>query len=804
MERLKTMSEKLKPKLKEKNWSKELEKPIYESWKRSKCYKFDKRTKKPIYSIDTPPPYINTPVHIGQATTYILMDMFARFKRMTNYEVLFPLGLDKNGLPIEIATEKKFGIKLIETPREKFLLYCKKLLDEAGSVTTDSFLRLGISFNSYEKGNSVGEVYETDSKDYRTLTQNTFLDLWNKSLIYEDERITNWDPELQTTIADSEIEYKDLASTFNDIKFKVKETGEWIVIGTTRPELVCTCGMVVFNPKDKRYKYLQGKTAVTPLFKREVPIKAHPLAEIDKGTGLVMMCSAGDLSDIRFFREMNLDPIIAIEKDGTMNHHADFLKGLKVKEARQKMIEELKKNNLLVKQTQTTHRTPVSERSGAEIEFIEMKEFYLKQLNVKKKLKEIAQKPHFYEENSRRVLLDWIDSLATDWPISRRRYYATEIPLWYCKDCEHIIVPKKGKYYQPWKQKPPQKNCPKCKSKEFVGEIRVFDTWFDSSISPLYILMYERDKAFFKKSSPCSLRPQGKEISRTWLYYTLLKCYLLTGKPIFKDVWINHHIVDEKGYKMSKSRGNVINPREVLDNFGAEPFRLWAAVEGNLTKTDFRCSFDRIDGAGKTLTKLWNITRFISMFPEKKSTKLTNLDKWIINEMNELISFSKNQYEQYNFHDPAINIKHFIWETFASHYMELVKNRAYNSTKEFTKQEQDSACYTLHYCLDNLLKLLAPITPMITYKIYKNLRKKDIHFERFPAESKKYKTLFSTKDIELLNSEIWKAKKDRGISLKEEIKSLTVPNKLKSIKKDLVMTHNAKELKFGNELSISF
>lgn len=794
----------MEPKLKEKNWSKELEKPIYESWKESKCYKFNKHTKKPIYSIDTPPPYINTPVHIGQATTYILMDMFARFRRMTNYEVLFPLGLDKNGLPIEIATEKKFGINLTETPREKFLLYCKKLLDEAGSVTTDSFLRLGISFNSYEKGNSVGEIYETDSKDYRALTQNTFIDLWNKSLIYEDERITNWDPELQTTIADSEIEYKDLASTFNDIKFKVKETGEWIVIGTTRPELVCTCGMVVFNPKDKRYNHLQGKTAVTPLFKREVPIKAHPLAEIDKGTGLVMMCSAGDLSDIRFFREMNLDPIIAIEKDGTMNHHADFLKGLKVKEARQKMIEELKKNNLLVKQTQTTHRTPVSERSGAEIEFIEMKEFYLKQLNVKKKLKEIAQKPHFYEESSRRILLDWIDSLATDWPISRRRYYATEIPLWYCKDCEYIIVPKKGKYYQPWKQKPPQKNCSKCKSKEFIGETRVFDTWFDSSISPLYILMYERDKAFFKKSSPCSLRPQGKEISRTWLYYTLLKCYLLTGKPIFKDVWINYHIVDERGYKMSKSKGNVIDPREVLDKFGAEPFRLWAAVEGNLTKTDFRCSFDRIEGAGKTLTKLWNIARFISMFPEKKSTKLTDLDKWIINEMNELIIFSKNQYEQYNFHDPAINIKHFIWETFASHYMELVKNRAYNSTKEFTKQEQDSACYTLHYCLDNILKLLAPITPIITYKIYKNLRKKDIHFERFPAESKKYKTLFSTKDIELLNSEIWKAKKDKGISLKEEIKSLTIPNKLKSIKKDLVMTHNAKELKFGNKLNISF
>jgi len=794
----------MEPKLKEKNWGKELEKPIYESWKKSKCYKFNKHTKKPIYSIDTPPPYINTPVHIGQATTYILMDMFARFKRMTNYEVLFPLGLDKNGLPIEIATEKKFGINLTETPREKFLLYCKKLLDEAGSVTIDSFLRLGISFNSYEKGNSIGEIYETDSKDYRVLTQNTFIDLWNKNLIYEDERITNWDPELQTSIADSEIEYKDLASTFNDIKFKVKETGEWIVIGTTRPELVCTCGMVVFNPKDERYKRLQGKTAVTPLFKREVPIKAHPLAEIDKGTGLVMMCSAGDLSDIRFFREMNLDPIIAIEKDGTMNHHADFLEGLKVKEARQKIIEELKKNNLLVKQTQTTHRTPVSERSGAEIEFIEMKEFYLKQLNVKKKLKEIAQKPHFYEESSRRILLDWIDSLATDWPISRRRYYATEIPLWYCKDCGYIIVPKKGKYYQPWKQKPPQKNCPKCRSKKFIGETRVFDTWFDSSISPLYILMYERDKAFFKKSSPCSLRPQGKEISRTWLYYTLLKCYLLTGKPIFKDVWINYHIVDEKGYKMSKSKGNVIDPREVLDNFGAESFRLWAAVEGNLTKTDFRCSFDRIEGAGKTLTKLWNLAKFISMFPEKKSTNLTELDRWIISEMNKLIIFSKKHYEKYNFHDPAIKIRHFIWETFASHYMELAKNRTYNSTKYFTKQEQDSACYTLHYCLDNLLKLLAPIIPMLAYKIYKDLRKRDIHFEKFPTDTKEYKVAFSTKDIEELNRKIWKSKRDKGLSLRDEIKLLCVLKKFKNIEKDLVKTHNAKELKFGNELNISF
>jgi len=278
----------LKPRIKENKWEKELEKPIYELWKKNKSYKYNSKSKRPIYSIDTPPPYINTPVHIAQATTYVIMDMFARFKRMTGHEVIFPLGLDKNGLPIEVATEKKFNINLVETPREKFIEYCKRLLDECGSLTKDSFLRLGVGFNSFEEGKEVGDVYETDSEDYRILTQSTFIDLWNKGLIYEDTRINNWDTKLQTTIADSEIEYMNLPSVFYDVIFKVKETEEEIVIGTTRPELICACGAVIFNPEDVRYKHLAGKTAITPVYEKEIPIKAHPLAEINKGTGLVI------------------------------------------------------------------------------------------------------------------------------------------------------------------------------------------------------------------------------------------------------------------------------------------------------------------------------------------------------------------------------------------------------------------------------------------------------------------------------------------------------------------------------------
>jgi len=796
----------MKPKLQGKRWSKDFEKPIYQLWKSKNVYKFDIKSKKPVYSIDTPPPYVNTPVHIGQATTYVLMDFFARFRRMTGWNVLFPLGLDRNGLPIEMAAEEKFKVKLTNLPREKALALCESILKKASMASIDTFLRAGISFNSWTMGTRIGDMYYTDSPDYRSLTQDTFIDLWNKGLIYEDNRTTNFCPGCQTTIADAEVEYADLPTTFNEIIFRVKETGEQIIIGTTRPELICTIGMVIYNPADTRYQHLEGKTAIAPIFNKEVPIKAHPAAEMEKGTGIMMMCSFGDLTDIRFFREMKLKPVIAINKDGTMNENAGFLKGMKIEEARKKMIKTLKNKNLLVKQTKTMHRTPICERSKDPIEFIAMPEFYLKQLVYKPRMRIFADKINFFAPRSRQIMLDWIDSLSTDWPISRRRFYATEIPLWYCKKCNEPILPPKGRYYRPWKEKPPKEvaKCPKCGNTEFRGETRVFDTWFDSSISPLYILKWSRDDKFFNKHKPCTLRPQGKEIIRTWLYYTVLKNYLLTNECIFRDVWINYHIVDEKGKKMSKSKGNVIDPKEVLNRFGAEPFRLWAAIEGNLTKKDFRCSFERIHGVEKTLTKLWNIARFISMFSEtKKPRKLCALDEWILYELSRLVSYSRKHYENYDFHNPAVRIKHFIWETFASHYIEMVKNRAYNQEGRFSREEQESALYTLHHCLDIILKLFAPIIPFITYRIYKDLHGKDIHFEEFPEPEKIAKPEFSTDALITLNSTIWKKKKDKCLSLKAETKSLAIPYEFKSIEKDIIVAHNVRNIKYSKTLAVS-
>src|SRR3989338_7626715 len=301
-----------KSKIKQKTWEHDIELLMFEKWQEEKLYKFDKKSKKPLYSIDTPPPYVNTPIHIGHAYTYTWQDMMARSRRMLGFNVLFPMGLDKNGLPIEVMAEKIFKIVMHETPREEFILKCKKMLEEAGDASLDSFKKLGLSCNDWKIDYDIGGRYDTDDPEYRKLTQETFIELWKKGLIYEDLKPTNYCSICRTAIADAEVEYKEGKTSLNFIKFKVKETDEDILIATTRPELLCSCKIILFNPDDKRYKKLEGKTAVVPIFVHEVKIKSHPYAKLDFGSGLVMLCSFGDFSDVRLLRELSIEPTYAI------------------------------------------------------------------------------------------------------------------------------------------------------------------------------------------------------------------------------------------------------------------------------------------------------------------------------------------------------------------------------------------------------------------------------------------------------------------------------------------------------------
>jgi valyl-tRNA synthetase len=769
--------------IEEKKWDKSFEEEIINSWQEKNLYKFNKNTIKKIYSIDTPPPYINTPIHIGHAYTYTQMDIIARYNRMKGYEVLFPLGLDCNGLPIELQTEKIFNIKIHDVSRQEFVKKCKEMIDDAGEISTNGLKRMGIGFNSFVENNEIGSKYRTDSDEYRSFTQKTFKILWDNGLVYEDDKVTNYCPICQTTIANSEIEYKTGKTFLNDLIFVVKETKEKMIISTTRPELLCSCQAIIFNPKDDRYKHLKNKTAIIPIFNREVKIIPHPSADIKFGSGLVMICSFGDTTDIRLFIELNLTPIFSIDKYGKMNENAGKYNGLRVKVARRQIIADLKEKELLKDQKEIDHRYPICERSKNPIEFIAMKEFYVKQLSNVKDIEKLSNEMEFYSPESKQLLLDWLKAINIDWPVSRRRYYATEIPIWYCNKCNYIYVNNTNKYLKPWIDPCPLKKCPECSNTVWKGETRIFDTWFDSSISNLFISKYFDNKEFFNKVYPNTLRPQGKEIVRTWLYYTMLRNFQLTKKPAFQKVWIHKHVVDEKGYKMSKSKGNGIDPRDLIKEYGSENVRIWTVLEGDITKGDIRCSYERIKGSSKFNSKIWNIARFISGFSKKnKPTKLELSDEWILNELNSLIIKIDENFSKFDFNSAAKLIREFVWNTYASNYIEMVKKRAY--------QENDSALYTIYESFKKILLILAPIIPVITEKLYSELfeNKNSIHLQSFPISGETKLSKLTLKLMEF-NSNIWSIKQKKGNSLKESI-NIKIPEELIGFKKDLINMHN--------------
>jgi valyl-tRNA synthetase len=408
----------------------------------------------------------------------------------------------------------------------------------------------------------------------------------------------------------------------------------------------------------------------------------------------------------------------------------------------------------------------------------------------------------FHPPESKQILVSWINSVKVDWPVSRRRYYGTEIPLWYCLNCGKPVTPPPGQYYQPWKDQPPLRQCPHCgERKGFRGEERTFDTWFDSGISQLQIMRYLRDEGFFNKLFPCSIRPQGKDIVRTWCYYSILRTYQLLEKPAFEKVWISGHVMDDKGERMSKSRGNVIWPTPLIEKYGADAVRLWGCLEARLG-SDIRFSEARLSGARGFLTKLWNISKFISTFPipDKKETELLAADRWILAELNQMISESGKGYDRLDFNIPATRIRNFTWETFASHYLEMVKARAYNKGSTYSDKQQKGAWYSLHQCLEKILRLIAPICPFITEEIYHGIYspKASIHLQPMPKPERELETSLTaqTSLIEAANSVIWKAKKDRKLSLNSPVKNLHLPEELEPFRDDLKTMHNAEKISF--------
>ena len=782
------------PKIETKSWNPMLEKEILRKWENEDIYTFSTTSETGSFVIDSPPPYPSgRPWHIGAAAHYAQIDMIARFARMSGYNVMFPIGIDRNGLPVEIYTEKKHKIRMRKMKREAFLDLCRVALDDLEAEMIQIMKNMGLSCN-------FKQYYRTDSDEFRALTQNTFIDLWKRHLVYLATRPNNYCSDCGTTIADAEIIYEDLPTKLVYMNFTVKETSEKLVIASTRPELLFACQCIIVNPKDGRYLQFHRKHVEIPIFGREVKILPHHSAKPEFGSGVVMVCSYGDQNDVQLFRELGLKEIVAINENGITTPAAGPYSNLTLKEARAKIIEDLNTAGLIDRVEDIVHRTPLCERSKTSIEIIPMEDYYLKQLEYIPKLKDLAEEITFYPPMHKQILINWLNSVSIDWPISRRRFYGTEIPIWYCNNCRTPNLPDStitDKYYRPWKEKPPFEKCIQCDCTEFTGEDRIFDTWMDSSITPLFISKYKRDQKLYNHLYPTNIRPQAKDIIRTWLYYSMLRCFQLTDKVPWSSAWIMGYGVDEKGEKMSKSKGNVIDPFPIIHHYGADAFRFWSASEGSLGH-DFRCSEQRIAGSKNFLSKLWNIGRFISSFDILAETpaQLFATDEWIISELSILIEDCKKGYNDFNFFVPSNAIREFTRNLFAAHYIEMVKARAYNQEDSIGHK---SAIFTLHLCLSTILLLLAPICPFITEELWTKIYSaKSIHVQHLPDfsqgdyhELSKYTGLITD-----FNSKVWNKKKEtisektgKPLSLKDPLE-ISIPTELNLFKKDLGLMHS--------------
>jgi valyl-tRNA synthetase len=777
--------------IEEKRWNSANEVKIRQKWDSARIENTIITRGQVPFVIDTPPPYPSgRPWHIGAAAHYAQIDMIARSARMSGFNVLFPIGIDRNGLPIEIYTEKKYKIRMRKTDRRKFLELCKSALDELEQEMIEIMKSIGLSadFRNY---------YRTDSNKFRALTQSTFIDLWNREMIYIANRPNNLCPDCGTTIADAEIVYEEVPTKLVYMNFRTRDETKGIVVASTRPELLFACQAVIVNPNDDRYTEIIGKRVSIPLFDKQVPVYAHHSARPEFGTGAVMVCSYGDQNDVSLFRELGLKEIVATDIYGRTTAEAGHYASLSIQEARARVISDLKTNGFLQKTEDIMHRTPLCERSKTPVEIVPLQDYYLKQIDYVPQLKQLAAHIRFYPDIHRQILMNWLDSIATDWPISRRRYYGTEIPIWYCVNCNYPNLPPPGKYYRPWEEDPPFDKCISCGAGKFVGEDRTFDTWMDSSLTPIYISKYGESEGI-SHPYPSSIRPQAKDIVRTWLYYSMLRCIQLTGKLPWSKAWIMGFGVDERGEKMSKSRGNVMDPSPIINTYGADAFRFWSASECNLGY-DFRCSEQKISIAKNFLSKLWNVARFISTFDNltEKPTALAPSDMWLLGELQKLVEECKKGYSDFNFFIPSNAIREFTWNVFAAHYIEMVKWRAY---LDDSSQSRLSAIYTLHESMTTILTLLAPICPYITEEIwtimYSNVNE-SIHFCKLPEVEGDYaKYSKYTQLIINFNSMVWNRKKSyvspetgKPLSLKDPIE-LAIPENLLLFEEDLMMMHN--------------
>ncbi|MEW6407370.1 MAG: valine--tRNA ligase [Patescibacteria group bacterium] len=769
-------------------------------WEREQIYKFDEKSKKPIYSVDTPPPYVSAEhLHLGHIMSYSQAEFVVRFKRMQGFSVFYPMGFDDNGLPTERYVEKKYNLDKSKIERAEFIKKCLLETKLGAQNYKKLWTSLGISCDW-------SKTYSTINPHCQKISQWSFLDLYKKGKLVRREEPIHWCPKCQTALAQADLEDKEEEGLISEIEFQIE--GKPYFVATTRPELLAACVALFFHPKDSRYQHLKNKKAIVPIFNYEVPILSDLSVDKDFGTGLMMVCTWGDIEDIKKWKKYDLLHRPAITSKGTLSSLAKKYQGQNIQKARENILSDFKKIGKLKKQEKITHTLNIHERCGTPAEFVLTRQWFISLLENKEKFLARGRKLRWFPDHMRSRYNDWVKTLAWDWCISRQRYYGVPFPVWYCKKCQKAILPKEEEDLpvDPREEEPKIKKCPKCGSKEFVGEKDAMDTWMTSSMTPLIGARLVKNDKMQKKLYPATLRPQAFEIIRTWLFYTVVKSLYHHNSLPFFDVMISGHGLDEKGRKISKRLKNYIEPQKILSECGADAIRYWAT--GATLGENMRFSPEEIKKGKRLVVKIWNASRFCFLHlrnftPAKNFTPKDFCDRWILDGLQKTIGAATKFFENYEYSKARRIIEDFFWHDFCDRYLEFVKYRLYTDSSRAVilkprfigaeespgfqaSQNLDSAKNTLYLVLLTILKLYAPILPFITEEIYqlyfKKIEKvKSIHLTLWPKVDKgffwpeKEKVEFSK--VLAAADAIRKCKTEKGISLGKEIESFKVSDK---------------------------
>jgi valyl-tRNA synthetase len=739
-------------------------------WESDGTYRFDRRhPRNDVYSVDTPPPTVSGSLHVGHVFSYTHTDLIARFQRMRGKAVFYPMGWDDNGLPTERRVQNFYGVRCepslpydpaftppekpgkqpISVSRPNFVELCQRLTAEDEKAFEHLWRHLGLSVDW-------SMTYATIDRRAQRASQASFLRLLERGIAYQLEAPTLWDVDFRTAVAQAELEDREQPGAYHRIRFHAP-AGVPVEIETTRPELLPACVALVAHPGDERYRPLFGTQVATPLFGVSVPVRPHPLADPEKGSGIAMICTFGDLTDVTWWRELGLPVRAVLLPNGalkpltwgtagwessdaaTAQRAYDQLAGLSASKARLRIVELLRESTDLVGEPRAiTHPVKFYEKGDRPLEIITSRQWFIKTMEYREELIARGRDLQWHPDYMRHRFENWVNGLAGDWCISRQRFFGVPFPLWYPVredgdvDYGRPLIPDAARLpIDPSTDVPDgYDGAQRGRPKGFVGDADVMDTWATSSLTPQIAGGWLDDPDLFARVFPMDLRPQGHDIIRTWLFTTVLRSHLEHQSLPWRHAAVSGFIVDPDRKKMSKSKGNVVTPMAVLEQYGSDGVRYWAAS----ARPGGDATFDPNDPGqmriGRRLAiKILNAARFALLQAEPRGAIVEPLDRGMLTSLSQLVREATDSLDAYDYARVLERTERFFW-TFCDDYLELVKARRYG---DFTPEGAASANSAMLVALSTILRLFAPYFPFVAEEVWSWWRPGSIHRATWPT-----------------------------------------------------------------------